>query len=95
MNAVMRVCKHRLASCIVDLLLKLHRSRLQNGMSVLRCCSGADYIFHTALPFFNDPKDAQKELVEPAVHGTSNMLHRVANNRRAQLHLMMLTFICL
>ncbi len=56
-------------------------------MSVsVAACSGADYVFHTASPFFNDPKDAQKELVEPAVHGTSNVLHSVAKNRRAHSH---------
>ena len=49
--------------------------------------SGADYVFHTASPFFNDPKDAQKELVEPAVQGTSNVLHSVAKNRRADSYL--------
>ena len=47
--------------------------------------SGADFVFHTASPFFTDYRDAQKELIEPAVHGTRNVLQSVAKNRQAPI----------
>ncbi|MEM9685763.1 MAG: NAD-dependent epimerase/dehydratase family protein [Bacteroidota bacterium] len=36
---------------------------------------GCELVFHTASPFITDVKDPQKELIEPAVHGTENVLH--------------------
>jgi nucleoside-diphosphate-sugar epimerase len=36
---------------------------------------GCELVFHTASPFSTDVKDPQKELIEPAVKGTANVLH--------------------
>ena len=49
--------------------------------SIPLCASGADFVFHTASPFFNDASDPQKELVDPAVNGTRNVMTSVAKNR--------------
>ncbi len=35
---------------------------------------GCELVFHTASPFLNSVKDPQKELIEPAVKGTENVL---------------------
>lgn len=34
-----------------------------------------ELVYHTASPFTTDVKDPQKELIEPAVHGTANVLN--------------------
>jgi nucleoside-diphosphate-sugar epimerase len=36
---------------------------------------GCELVFHTASPFSTDVKDPQKELIEPAVKGTANVLN--------------------
>ena len=41
---------------------------------------GADYVFHTASPFIRDVTDPKKQLIEPAVGGTKNVLFSVAKN---------------
>jgi nucleoside-diphosphate-sugar epimerase len=46
---------------------------------------GCDYVFHTASPFTFGWSDAQRDLVEPALNGTKNVLNAVArNNERAR-----------
>lgn len=40
---------------------------------------GCELVFHTASPFINNVKDPQKDLVDPAVNGTANVL-TTANN---------------
>lgn len=41
---------------------------------------GADYVFHTASPFIRDVTDAKKQLIEPALGGTKNVLSSVAKH---------------
>ncbi|KAL3142279.1 hypothetical protein ABBQ38_002622 [Trebouxia sp. C0009 RCD-2024] len=36
---------------------------------------GADYVLHTASPVFTETNDPQKDLVDPAVNGTTNVLN--------------------
>lgn len=36
---------------------------------------GADFVLHTASPFFTEPSDPQKDLVDPAVNGTTTVLN--------------------
>ena len=43
---------------------------------------GADYVFHTASPFIRDVTDAKKQLIEPAVGGTENVLSSVAKHSK-------------
>lgn len=38
---------------------------------------GCELVYHTASPFTTDVKDPQKELIEPAVNGTENVLNSV------------------
>lgn len=43
---------------------------------------GVDYVFHTASPFITDVADAKKQLIEPAVGGTENVLSSVAKHSK-------------
>lgn len=36
---------------------------------------GADFVLHTASPFITESKDPQKDLIDPAVNGTTNVLN--------------------
>lgn len=42
---------------------------------------GADFVFHTASPFFREVTDPQKQLIGPAVNGTKNVLLSVAKHK--------------
>jgi nucleoside-diphosphate-sugar epimerase len=43
---------------------------------------GADYVFHTASNVIFDSSNPERDLIEPAVKGTSNVLRSVARNRK-------------
>jgi len=57
--------------------LKLYEADLLKEGSFDEAVQGAEIVFHTASPFFVTPKDAQRELVDPALHGTKNILNAV------------------
>lgn len=42
--------------------------------SYAKAMEGCELVYHTASPFITDVKDPQKELVDPAVKGTTNVL---------------------
>lgn len=54
--------------------------------------SGCGVVFHTASPFTIDVKDPQKELIDPAVNGTKNVLE--AANRTESVARVVLTSSC-
>lgn len=54
--------------------LKLFRADLLEEGSYAESAEGCQLIFHTASPFFTDVKDPQKELIDPALLGTRNVL---------------------
>lgn len=43
--------------------------------SYQQAMEGCELVYHTASPFITDVKDPQKELIEPAVNGTENVLN--------------------
>lgn len=52
--------------------LELIEADLNDEASMIAACEGANYVIHTASPFFMDkPKDAKKELFDPAINGTT------------------------
>jgi|TARA_R110000737_G_scaffold53512_2_gene75156 nucleoside-diphosphate-sugar epimerase len=55
--------------------LKLFKSDLLTPNSYKEAMEGCEVVFHTASPFVLDVKDAQKDLVDPAVKGTENVLN--------------------
>ncbi len=64
---------------------------LQNG-SYDEPMKGCAVVFHTASPFTVDVKDPQKELIDPAVNGTKNVLEAV--NRVESVTRVVLTSSC-
>jgi len=44
-----------------------------------KAMEGCELVIHTASPFFLSPKDPQKDLLDPAVNGTKNILNSVNN----------------
>lgn len=58
--------------------LQIYQADLLTENSFDKVIEGADYVMHTASPFFiDDGADAQKKLVDPAVKGTLNVLSSV------------------
>ncbi|RDX62897.1 Tetraketide alpha-pyrone reductase 1 [Mucuna pruriens] len=54
--------------------LELFKADLLGENSFDSVVHGCDAVFHTASPFFNNVKDPQVELIDPAVNGTLNVL---------------------
>lgn len=54
--------------------LKVFKADLLDEGSFDEAMAGCGVVFHTASPFTSNFKDAQKELVDPAVNGTRNVL---------------------
>ncbi len=59
--------------------IKYFKSDLLENGSYAEAMEGCELVFHTASPFSTSVKDPQKELIEPAVNGTKNVLEQ-ANN---------------
>ena len=55
--------------------IKFFKADLLTPGSYKAAMEGCELVYHTASPFTTDVKDPQKELVEPAVHGTENVLN--------------------
>lgn len=55
--------------------LKFFKSDLLTSNSYKEAMEGCEVVFHTASPFVLDVKDPQKDLVDPAVKGTENVLN--------------------
>ncbi|OEL35803.1 Tetraketide alpha-pyrone reductase 1 [Dichanthelium oligosanthes] len=54
--------------------LQLFKADLLEEGSFDAIVEGCECVFHTASPFYNNPKDPQVELIDPAVKGTLNVL---------------------
>lgn len=57
--------------------IKYFKSDLLQEGSYAEAMNGCELVFHTASPFTSNIKDAQKELIDPAVKGTKNVLNTV------------------
>ncbi len=56
--------------------IKYFKSDLLSVGSYAEAMKGCELVFHTASPFTSNFKDAQKELIDPAVLGTQNVLEQ-------------------
>ncbi|MDA9121395.1 NAD-dependent epimerase/dehydratase family protein [Flavobacteriales bacterium] len=55
--------------------LKFFSGDLMTSGSYKEGMEGCELVYHTASPFTSNYKDAQKELIDPAVNGTANVLN--------------------
>jgi len=72
--------------------IKYFEADLLNFGSYKESMAGCQLVIHTASPFFLDAKDAQKELIEPALEGTKNILSSV--NETESVKRVVLTSSC-
>jgi nucleoside-diphosphate-sugar epimerase len=55
--------------------IKFFQGDLMKEGSYKEAMEGCELVYHTASPFTTDVKDPQKELIDPAVNGTANVLN--------------------
>lgn len=68
------------------------KSDLLEEGSYAKAMEGCELVFHTASPFTTDVKDPQKELIDPAVIGTQNVLEQA--NKSPSVKRVLLTSSC-
>lgn len=61
--------------------LTLHEADLLTDGSFDEVVKGADLVFHTASPFITESDNPQKDLVDPAVKGTTTVLKSVSKSK--------------
>ncbi|EIE24719.1 NAD(P)-binding protein [Coccomyxa subellipsoidea C-169] len=62
-------------------VLTLHEADLLAEGSFDDVVKGADFVFHTASPFIREVHDPQKDLVDPAVKGTRNVVQAAVKSK--------------
>ncbi len=72
--------------------LKLFEGDLLLAGSYTKAMEGCEVVFHTASPFISAYKDPQKELIDPAVKGTENVLNSA--NKVSTVKRIVLTSSC-
>jgi len=72
--------------------IKYFKSDLMEEGSYAEAMEGCELVFHTASPFALTVKDPQKELIDPAVNGTRNVLEQA--NKTASVKRVVLTSSC-
>ncbi len=72
--------------------LKFYSGDLLKPNSYNEAMEGCELVYHTASPFTTDVKDPQKELIEPAVMGTENVLNSA--NQTPSVKRVVLTSSC-
>ncbi|MEI6750009.1 MAG: NAD-dependent epimerase/dehydratase family protein [Bacteroidota bacterium] len=65
-------------------ILKYFKADLLIEGSYDEAMLGCELVFHTASPFINQVKDPQKDLVDPALKGTKNVLNSVTRTESVQ-----------
>ena len=64
--------------------IELFEADLLKPGSFDACFQGCHFVFHTASPFLNKADDPQKDLVDPAVKGTENVLEAALKEESVQ-----------
>jgi len=72
--------------------IKYFKADLLKEGSYLEAMKGCELVFHTASPFITSVKDPQRDLVDPALLGTRNVLHSV--NQTESVKRVVLTSSC-
>lgn len=72
--------------------IKYFKSDLLDEGSYAEAMEGCELVFHTASPFTLDVKNAQKDLIDPAVNGTANVLEQA--NKTESVKRVVITSSC-
>ena len=72
--------------------IRYFKADLLNNGSYAEAMRGCRVVFHTASPFTSNYKDPQKELIDPAVMGTTNVLEEA--NKQESVQRVVLTSSC-
>lgn len=72
--------------------IKYFKADLLDVGSYAEAMEGCELVYHTASPFTSDFDDPQKELIDPAVQGTANVLQQA--NRTASVKRVVVTSSC-
>lgn len=72
--------------------IKYFKTDLLDQGSFAEAMDGCELVFHTASPFFLNVKNPQKELIEPALNGTKNVLEQA--NKTSSVKRVVLTSSC-
>ena len=72
--------------------IKYFKSDLMQEGSYAEAMEGCELVFHTASPYTLDVKDPQKELIEPALNGTKNVIEQA--NKTESVKRVVLTSSC-
>lgn len=72
--------------------IKYFKSDLLEEGSYAEAMQGCELVYHTASPFTSDYDDPQKELIDPAVNGTANVLETA--NKTPSVKRVVLTSSC-
>ncbi|WCL81436.1 NAD-dependent epimerase/dehydratase family protein [Saprospira sp. CCB-QB6] len=72
--------------------IKYFKADLLTKGAYFEAMQGCSVVFHTASPFISNVKDPQKDLIEPAVKGTENIL--IAVNQTPSVQRVVLTSSC-
>lgn len=72
--------------------IRYFKSDLLDDGSYAQAMEGCELVFHTASPFFLEVKDPQKELIDPALKGTENVLNQA--NQTPSVKRVVLTSSC-
>lgn len=72
--------------------IKYFKADLLKEGSYLEAMKGCELVYHTASPFITSVKDPQRDLVDPALLGTRNVLHSV--NQTESVKRVVLTSSC-
>jgi dihydroflavonol-4-reductase len=72
--------------------IKYFESDLLKEGSYAEAMEGCELVYHTASPFSLDVKDPQKELIDPALNGTRNVLEQA--NKTASVKRVVVTSSC-
>jgi nucleoside-diphosphate-sugar epimerase len=72
--------------------IKFFKADLLTPGAYTKAMAGCELVYHTASPFTLDVKDPQKELIDPAVKGTENVLNSA--NESASVKRVVITSSC-
>jgi nucleoside-diphosphate-sugar epimerase len=74
--------------------LELFQADLMQDGSFDAAIAGAEYVYHVASPFFIQSDNPQKDLIDPAVQGTKNVLASIAKQKGTVKRCVVTSSVC-